>query len=44
MSWTEADFLKEHDVDIEQKAIKAKPGTDAELFEKAIQLPPKIGP
>ncbi|UEM08579.1 hypothetical protein J4G43_027800 [Bradyrhizobium barranii subsp. barranii] len=41
MSWTEADFLKERDVDIEQKTIRAKPGTEAELFEKAIQLPPQ---
>lgn len=38
-SWTEADFLAEHDVDFDAKTIKAKPGTEAAAFEEAIRLP-----
>lgn len=32
MSWGEADFLAEYDVDPEKKMVVAKPGTDAERF------------
>lgn len=38
MSWTESDFLAEHDVDMEAHTIKAKPGTDAARFDEAIRL------
>lgn len=34
MSWTEADFLAEHEVDQETKQIRPKPGTEAEAFDK----------
>lgn len=34
MSWAEADFLAEHDVDQERGIITAKPGTDAERFDR----------
>lgn len=34
MSWTEADFLLEYEVDAENRKVVAKPGTDAELFDK----------
>lgn len=33
-SFTEAAFLAEHDVDEETRQIKARPGTDAEAFDK----------
>lgn len=32
-SWTEADFLKEHEVDLDAHTITAKPGTEAAAFE-----------
>jgi len=38
MSWTEADFLAEHDVDMEARKITAKPGTDAARFDEAIRI------
>lgn len=41
MSWTQSDFLDEHDVDLERKTITPKPGTDAARFEESIRLPPK---
>lgn len=34
MSWTEPDFLAEHDVDPIARTIKPKPGTAAYDFEK----------
>jgi hypothetical protein len=33
-SWTEADFLAEHDVDIETRMITPKPGTEAARFDQ----------
>jgi hypothetical protein len=40
ISWTEAEFLEQHDVDLERKTITAKPGTEAARFDEAIRLPP----
>lgn len=37
-SWTEADFLKEHDVDAVARTIKPKAGSDAARFEESIKL------
>lgn len=34
MSWTELDFLAEHQIDLGRRIIKPKPGTDAEKFDK----------
>lgn len=34
MSWTEADFLAEHEVDEETRQITARPGTEAEAFDR----------
>jgi hypothetical protein len=34
MSWTELDFLAEHEVDLGRRIIKAKPDTAAERFDK----------
>ncbi|HLY90847.1 MAG TPA: hypothetical protein VKQ27_17830 [Acetobacteraceae bacterium] len=33
MSWTEEDFLNEHDVDTAARTITAKPATEAEAFD-----------
>lgn len=34
MSWCEADFLAEHEIDEVSRIIIAKPGTEAEQFDK----------
>lgn len=34
MSWTQTDFLDEHDVDADSRTIKPKPGTEAARFEE----------
>lgn len=34
MSWTETDFLAEHEVDMDKRIITAKPGTDAARFDE----------
>jgi hypothetical protein len=34
VSWTESDFLAEHDVDESTRKITPKPGTDAEAFDR----------
>lgn len=33
-SWTEADFLTEHDVDMTARKVTPKPGTEAERFDR----------
>jgi hypothetical protein len=39
VSWTDVDFLAEHDIDMEARKITAKPGTDAARFDESIRLP-----
>lgn len=42
MSWTEADFLAEYEVDEEAGKVTAKPGTDAEAFDRMNRDPDLI--
>lgn len=42
VSWIEADFLAEHNVDFKTKIITAKPGTEAEAFDKIERDPDLI--
>lgn len=42
MSWTEPDFLAEHEVNEETRQITPKPGTAAEAFDKMQRDPALI--